>query len=63
MEATRWWPAVGLVSGIALGFAGAFGGFGAFIVVLVLGLLGFLAGWALRGEADIREVLGRRRRP
>ena len=62
MEATRWWPAVGLASGIALGFAGAFGGFGAFVVVLVLGVIGLLAGLALRGDVDVREVLGRRRR-
>jgi fatty acid desaturase len=62
MEATRWWPAVGLACGIALGFAGAFGGFGAFVVVLVLGVVGLLAGWALTGEVDVHELLGRRRR-
>lgn len=62
MEATTWWPVIGLGFGIALGFAGAFGGFGAFIVVLVLGVVGLLAGWALSGEVDFREVLGRRRR-
>jgi hypothetical protein len=62
MNATSWWPAVGLAAGIALGFAGAFGGFGAFVVVLVLGIIGLLAGWALGGDVDLREVLGRRRR-
>ena len=33
-------PVLGLVFGIALGFAGAFGGWSAFVIVLVLGLVG-----------------------
>jgi hypothetical protein len=47
---------VGLVIGLALGFAGAFGGFGAFLVVLVCGTIGLLAGRALDGELDLGEV-------
>jgi hypothetical protein len=62
MDATAWWPLVGLVFGTALGFAGVFGGFGAFVVVLVLGVVGFLAGRALSGELDLGELLGGRRR-
>lgn len=53
---------IGLACGMALGFAGAFGGFGAFIVVLVLGVVGLLTGWGLRGDLDVNELLGRRRR-
>lgn len=61
METSRWWPVVGLACGVALGFAGAFGGFGAFVVVLVLGAVGLLAGWALRGDADLGAALRRRK--
>jgi hypothetical protein len=57
---------LGLVVGVALGFAGAFGGLGAFLVVLVCGLLGLLAGRVLDGELDLGDVAdvvgGRRRR-
>lgn len=35
----------GLMTGLALGFAGYFGGFGAFIVVAVVGLAGLIVGW------------------
>jgi hypothetical protein len=58
---------LGLVVGLAVGFAGAFGGFGAFLVVLVCGALGLVAGRALDGELDLREIAdvvgGRSRRP
>jgi hypothetical protein len=47
---------VGLVIGLALGFAGAFGGFGAFLLVLVGGTVGLLAGRALDGELDLGEI-------
>jgi uncharacterized membrane protein YjjP (DUF1212 family) len=43
---------VGLVVGIALGFAGYFGGFGAFVIVAALGLIGFLVGRYLEGDLD-----------
>jgi hypothetical protein len=61
MDEMRWWPVIGLAFGTALGFAGAFGGFGAFVIVLVLGGVGFLAGRALIGELDLRELPGRKR--
>lgn len=62
MEEQRWWPAIGLAFGTALGFAGAFGGIGAFVLVLVLGLVGYLGGRAVIGELDLAEIFGGRRR-
>ncbi|TDB72099.1 hypothetical protein E1264_42080 [Actinomadura sp. KC216] len=50
------WPLAGLAFGAALGFAGAFGGFGAFFIVLFLGALGFLAGRAVEGNLDLRQL-------
>ncbi|MBL1110371.1 hypothetical protein JK361_38460 [Streptomyces sp. 5-8] len=44
----------GLVTGMALGFAGYFGGFWAFLLVLVLGAAGLLAGLVLQGDLDLR---------
>jgi len=38
------WSVMGLILGIALGFAAAFGGLGAFLLVLVQGAVGFLIG-------------------
>ncbi|SEN20179.1 hypothetical protein [Actinacidiphila rubida] len=62
---------IGLMSGMALGFAAYFGGFGAFVVVAVLGVaglaLGFLvraggpgAGYLREREDDLRRGLARR---
>lgn len=62
MDEMRWWPAIGLVFGAALGFAGAFGGFTAFLIVLVLGVVGLLAGRAAVGDLDLSGVLGTRKR-
>lgn len=57
-------PILGLVFGIALGFAGAFGGWSAFVIVLVLGLVGYFAGRALVGELDLNSLFTtRQRRP
>ncbi|MFE4535290.1 hypothetical protein ACFRKB_09435 [Streptomyces scopuliridis] len=65
---------VGLMTGLALGFAGYFGGFGAFIVVAVLGLVGLIVGYLARGDVHVadyvptrsgdgrRETSGERRR-
>ena len=56
---------VGLLVGIALGFAGAFGGFNAFLIVAILGLVGFVAGRVVEGQIDLTPYLGgedRRRR-
>lgn len=48
---------LGLLAGLALGFAGAFGGFGAFVVVLLFGALGLLAGRWLDGELDVAGLV------
>lgn len=53
---------LGLVVGLALGFAGAFGGFAAFIIVLVLGGIGLLVGRYLDGQLDLGAVFGARER-
>ncbi len=47
---------LGLVLGVALGFAGAFGGLGVFLFVLVLGALGLLVGRWLDGRLDLTEL-------
>jgi hypothetical protein len=54
--------AVGVVAGIALGFAGYFGGFGAFVVVAALGIIGFVAGWYADGDMEPGDFFRRRRR-
>ncbi|MFB7632401.1 hypothetical protein ACFC0M_15845 [Streptomyces sp. NPDC056149] len=46
---------IGLVAGMALGFAGYFGGFGAFILVAALGVVGFVAGRFLDGDLEAGE--------
>ena len=53
---------VGLLVGIALGFAGAFGGFNAFLIVAILGLVGFIAGRVVEGQIDLTPYLGGRDR-
>lgn len=50
---------LGLLVGLALGFAAAFGGFGAFLIVLVLGLIGFGVGRFLDGQLDLDGLTGR----
>ncbi|MFB7940011.1 hypothetical protein [Streptomyces sp. NPDC056049] len=56
--------ALGLIGGMALGFAGWFGGFGAFLLVAVLGGLGYAAGGFVERGGDLRDLLasGRGRR-
>ena len=49
---------LGLITGLALGFAGAFGGFGAFLIVLVLAALGVLIGRVLDGKLDLSQLTG-----
>ncbi|HYQ67349.1 hypothetical protein [Actinophytocola sp.] len=49
---------LGLSTGLALGFAGAFGGFGAFLIVLVLGALGLVVGRVLDGKLDVSQLTG-----
>ncbi|MBD0743679.1 hypothetical protein [Streptomyces sp. CBMA152] len=43
---------IGMVAGMALGFAGYFGGFGAFLLVAALGAIGFVAGRFLDGDIE-----------
>lgn len=52
--------ALGLVSGVALGFAAAFGGFSAFLLVLVIGALGLLVGLVADGKLNLSQLTGRR---
>lgn len=47
----------GLLTGLALGFAGYFGGFGAFIVVAVMGLAGLIVGYLARGGVHIGDYV------
>jgi len=47
----------GLLTGLALGFAGYFGGFGAFIVVAALGLVGLVVGHLARGDVHITDYV------
>ncbi|MDP9865514.1 MULTISPECIES: hypothetical protein [Streptosporangium] len=55
------WSMVGMLVGVALGFAAAFGGLGAFLLVLVLGAVGLLVGRIVdSGEIDLSR-LGMRR--
>ena len=51
---------LGLIAGLALGFAGAFGGFGAFFIVALLGALGLLVGRYLDGQLDLSGMTGGR---
>ncbi|MGW2744188.1 hypothetical protein [Streptomyces sp. NPDC001450] len=43
---------VGMIAGMALGFAGYFGGFGAFLLVAALGVVGFIVGRFLEGDLE-----------
>lgn len=43
---------VGMIAGMALGFAGYFGGFGAFLLVAALGAAGFVVGWFSEGSTS-----------
>ncbi|MCW2874077.1 hypothetical protein [Actinacidiphila oryziradicis] len=47
--------ALGLIVGMALGFAGYFGGFGAFLLVAALGAIGFVAGRLLDGDVELGD--------
>ncbi|MEV0522773.1 hypothetical protein AB0I66_05065 [Streptomyces sp. NPDC050439] len=53
---------VGLMAGMALGFAGWFGGFGAFLLVAALGAVGFVLGRLVDDGTDLRAFLGGRDR-
>ncbi|WP_077798560.1 hypothetical protein [Streptomyces sp. JHA26] len=47
---------IGMIAGMALGFAGYFGGFGAFLLVAALGAVGFVAGRFLEGDMDLADL-------
>ncbi|MFG2822143.1 hypothetical protein ACGFX4_22275 [Kitasatospora sp. NPDC048365] len=47
---------VGLIAGMALGFAGYFGGFAAFLLVAALGAVGFVAGRVLEGDIELGDI-------
>ncbi|MFJ9677648.1 hypothetical protein ACIRP2_06305 [Streptomyces sp. NPDC101194] len=53
---------VGMVAGMALGFAGYFGGFGAFLLVAALGAIGFVAGRFMEGDLDPGDFFRSRER-
>ncbi|MEU1531770.1 hypothetical protein [Streptomyces fagopyri] len=44
---------IGMIAGMALGFAGYFGGFGAFLLVAALGAVGFVVGRYVEGDLDL----------
>lgn len=46
---------VGMIAGMALGFAGYFGGFGAFLLVAALGAVGFVVGSLLEGDLELGD--------
>ena len=46
---------VGMIAGMALGFAGYFGGFGAFLLVAALGAIGFVVGRFLEGDLELGD--------
>jgi hypothetical protein len=57
---------IGMIAGMALGFAGYFGGFGAFLLVAALGGLGLVVGRFLDGDLHAEDFFrmrdeGRRR--
>ena len=51
---------IGMVAGMALGFAGYFGGFGAFLLVGAMGAVGFVVGRILDGDLEPGDLLRRR---
>ncbi|MFL4909423.1 hypothetical protein ACJ6WF_41130 [Streptomyces sp. MMS24-I2-30] len=53
---------LGLVAGMALGFAGYFGGFGAFLLVAALGAVGFVAGRFMDGDLELGDFFRTRER-
>ncbi|MFJ2894410.1 hypothetical protein ACIO87_05945 [Streptomyces sp. NPDC087218] len=53
---------VGMVAGMALGFAGYFGGFGAFLLVAALGAVGFVTGRFVEGDLEPGDFFRSRER-
>ncbi|MFD3875656.1 hypothetical protein [Streptomyces sp. NPDC058623] len=48
---------VGLLAGMALGFAAYFGGFWAFLLVAALGAVGLVVGRILQGDVDMSDFV------
>ncbi|MFD3874847.1 hypothetical protein [Streptomyces sp. NPDC058623] len=48
---------VGLLAGMALGFAAYFGGFWAFLLVAALGAVGLVIGRILQGDLDVSDFV------
>ncbi|MEU2117925.1 hypothetical protein ABZ567_20240 [Streptomyces sp. NPDC016459] len=46
---------VGLLAGMALGFAAYFGGFWAFLLVAFLGLVGLIIGLMIQGDLEMSD--------
>lgn len=53
---------VGLLAGMALGFAAFFGGFWAFLLVAFLGLVGLIIGRVLQGDLEMSDFTRSRNR-
>ncbi|MFJ7272703.1 hypothetical protein ACIQV3_39775 [Streptomyces sp. NPDC099050] len=53
---------VGLIAGMALGFAAYFGGFWAFLLVAALGAVGWVVGSILQGDLDVSGLVRPRER-
>lgn len=53
---------VGLIAGMALGFAAYFGGFWAFLLVAALGAVGWVVGSILQGDLDVSSLVRPRER-
>jgi hypothetical protein len=51
---------LGVVVGLALGFAAAFGGFSEFLIVAVFAAIGYAVGKLVEGEIDLGALLGSR---
>ncbi|MFD8833843.1 hypothetical protein [Streptomyces griseofuscus] len=53
---------IGMIAGMALGFAGYFGGFGAFLLVAALSAVGFVVGRFAEGDLDLGDFFRSRDR-
>ncbi len=51
---------LGVVVGLALGYAAAFGGFTEFLIVTIFAVVGYVIGKVLEGELDLGALLGPR---
>ncbi len=47
---------LGLLIGLALGYAAIFGGFGDMLIVAFIAAIGFLIGKALEGDLDLSQL-------